>query len=966
MNVASRLAAKLVPKTKDPRPAGATGGGPLAGIEQPRAIIDRRALSAALARLVGEAESLERIRPDVLQVLKAARDRGRAEIRRRFEAGARGPVIARAQCHLVDQLVRLLYDHASRHLYPTANLSTGERLSLVALGGYGRVEMAPFSDVDLLFLLPYKETPRTEQIVETVLYLLWDLGFKVGQAVRTVEDCIRLAASDHVICTSLLEARWVWGDQELYRELKARYRREIQGGGRRRAAAFIEAKLNERDERHRKHGASRYSLEPNIKEGKGGLRDLQSLFWLAKFLYNVDTFARLVEKGVFTRAEVRRFEKAHSHLWTLRCDLHYQAGRAEERLTFDLQMAIAPQMGYTAHAGTDAVERFMKHYFLVAKDVGTLTRIFCSMLESDFKRQSRFRLGALKLPRRVAGFALDGSRLGVKEAQHFRDKPIEMLRIFRVAQDKGLDIQPETLRWITQSLRWIDKSLRADPKANALFLDILTAESGPETALRRMNEAGVFGRFLPDFGRVVAQMQYNMYHHFTVDEHTLFAIGILHAIEQGHLAEEAPIASEVVHQVISRRVLYVAVLLHDIAKGRPGDHSEVGAKVARQVCPRLGLSEAETATVAWLVLHHLAMSDTAFKRDLDDPKTIQDFAERVQSPERLRLLLVLTVADIRAVGPGVWTSWKAVLLRELYSRTDEVLSGRRATGRRDERVKRVKEELREALEDWSKRAFDQHLRRGHPAYWLSADLDTLARQARLVQAAEKDKRDLTVETRVDSYRQATEVTVYTADHAGLFSRLAGAMAVAGATIDAARIATLKNGMALDSFFVEDQTGGPFDSPAKRARLVTAIEQTLSGRLKPLQALSEQRSSLASRYRVFRVPPVVLIDNKASGDHTLLEINARDRPGLLYHITLALTKLNLMIKAAHIATYGERAVDVFYVQDPLGDKIENKRRLKTIETRLLAALEAGEEQSAPAKPGAKVKKASAKPPSAAAE
>jgi [protein-PII] uridylyltransferase len=755
-------------------------------VSEPRRIINRRQLQARIEAIIADDLSSDRTRAAVLDVLKEGLAKGRAEVARRFEAGATGPEAATALCHLADQLIRVLYDHVTLHRYPTANLSTGEVLSLVAIGGYGRGELAPYSDIDLLFLMPYKLMARSEQVVEEILYFLWDLGLKVGHAVRSVDDCIRLAKSDHVICTSLLEARWLWGDQGLYFDLRQRFGRDIQRG-RRAAIKFIEAKLLERERRHKRLGGSRYSLEPHIKDGKGGLRDLQSLFWIAKFLYNVDDIRRLIERGVFTSAEVKRFAKAENFLWTLRFHLHYLAGRAEERLTFDVQMAIAPRLGYTAHAGTRDVERFMKHYFLVAKDVGALTRVFCAWLEARHSRRPKFRLSALRRRRRISGFLVEGDRLTVKQDDHFKESPKEMLRIFHVAQEHGLDIHPQALRWINQHRKHIDTQVRIDPAANKVFLDLLTSEKDPETALRRLTEAGVMGRFVPDFGRVVALMQYNMYHHFTVDEHTIFAIGILYAIEQGHLIDEVPIASEVVHKVVSRRVLYVALLLHDIAKGRAGDHSEIGAKIAHKLCPRLGLNEAETETVAWLVLYHLAMSNTAFKRDINDPKTIQDFAALVKSPERLRLLLVLTVADIRAVGPNVWNAWKASLLRELYWRTEELLSGGLAAEEVAARAKRNKESLVARLEGWSKKDIQAHLRRGSTRYWVSCDLESLVRQAELVRRAEKTQKRLSIDLRIDRYRQATEVTVYTADTPGLFSRIAGAIAVAGASIDAARI-----------------------------------------------------------------------------------------------------------------------------------------------------------------------------------
>ncbi|MEQ8357387.1 MAG: [protein-PII] uridylyltransferase [Kiloniellaceae bacterium] len=907
-------------------------------IENPRAIINRRHLMVRLGDIVDGDSAGPEQREQVLTLLKRALSEGRAEVRRRFEEeAASGTATVRAESYLIDQLIRTVYDHVGQRLYPIANPSTGELLSLVAVGGYGRGELAPQSDVDLLFLLPYKLTPRSEQVIEEILYLLWDLGFKVGHATRSVSECIRLAKTDITICTSLLEARWLWGDQALYRELRQRFQRDVQFGG---GAKFIEAKLAERKQRHDRFGGSRYTLEPNIKEGKGGLRDLQTLFWIAKFLYNVDDISTLVQRKIFTASEVKIFDKAQNFLWSLRCHMHYISGRADERLTFDMQKDIAPRMGFTPHGGLMDVERFMKRYFLHAKEVGDLTRIFCAVIEAEHNRRSRFRLPTLRRRRKIEGFGLEGDRLTVPSSEVFTENPVEMLRIFQVAQKHELDIHPEALRTATRNLKLVNKALREDPKASALFLEILTSEKDPETTLRRLNEAGVLGRFLPDFGRVVAQMQYNMYHSYTVDEHTIFAIGILHAIEQGRLAEEAPIATEVVHKVLSRRVLYMSVLLHDIAKGRPGDHSELGAKVAQKVCPLLGLDAAETETVAWLVLHHLAMSDTAFKRDIDDMKTIRDFADLVQSPERLRLLLVLTVADIRAVGPGVWTAWKAALLRDLYWRTESLLTGGLAAKGRDAQVKAAKEALKQKLKEagWSPREINAHLRRGYPSYWSGLDAASHLRHARLVREAENAASPLTIDTRIDRYREATEVTIYTADHPGLFSRIAGAMAVAGASITAARIFTLSNGMALDSFYVEDAQGGPFDRSGKLAHLSSAIEQSLAGRLRPLQELKAQQSPIPSRFKVFKVSPRVLIDNKASRAHTVIEVNGRDRAGLLYQVTQTLTQLNLIIKSARIATFGERAVDVFYVQNALGGKIESKPKLRSIEKKLLAVFE----------------------------
>ncbi|MCG8544280.1 MAG: [protein-PII] uridylyltransferase, partial [Alphaproteobacteria bacterium] len=610
-----------------------------------REIIDRAALhEAALAVL--ERDIAEGDRPQaMLTFYRKALHAGIMEIRRRFELDQNGSLAVQGHCFLMDQLIRVMYDVAAHRIYPAANPTAGEQLSIVAYGGYGRGELAPKSDIDLLFLMPYKQTPRGEQIIEHILYTLWDLGLKVGHATRSLDDCIRQAKADMTIRTGLLESRFVWGEQALFRELRQRFRAEVTAGT---GPDFVEAKLRERDERHQRMGDTRYVLEPNIKDGKGGLRDLHTLFWLAKYLYGVNDISLLIEEGLFTDEEVKRFFKAQDFLWTVRCHLHYFTDRAEERLTFDLQPELAKLMGYRDHAGTSGVERFMKHYFLVAKDVGDLTRIFCAALEARHQRRSLLRLPLGLFNREVEGFRVEGGRLTVRDEKHFAEHPVDMLRLFEVAHRRKLDIHPEALRLITRNLRRIDKTVREDTEANRIFMEILCAEENPEVALRRMNEAGVFGRFMTDFGRVVAQMQYDMYHVYTTDEHTIRAIGILNRIERGELADDHPLSTEVIHKVLSREVLYVALLLHDIAKGRGGDHSVIGAQIADKVCPRLGLTPEQTETVAWLVRYHLAMSDTTFKRDLDDRQTIRDFAARVQSPERLRLLLVLTVADIRA------------------------------------------------------------------------------------------------------------------------------------------------------------------------------------------------------------------------------------------------------------------------------------------------------------------------------
>ncbi|HXW26351.1 MAG TPA: [protein-PII] uridylyltransferase, partial [Xanthobacteraceae bacterium] len=639
-------------------------------------LFDAAAVAPDLAALGEAYRGRERdLRTAVAQRLKAALGAGRAVAERLLREDRHGRRCAERLCFMQDEVIRVLYEFAERHLYPSLNPSEAERMAIVATGGYGRGLLAPGSDIDLLFLLPYKQTAWGESIAETILYCLWDMGLKVGHATRSIDECIRQAKADMTIRTALLEARFLLGERKLYDDMTARFYKDVAQGS---AREFVTAKLAEREERHRRAGQSRYLVEPNVKDGKGGLRDLHTLFWIAKYVYRVREPEELIEHGVFDREEFQRFRRCEDFLWSVRCNMHFLAGRAEERLSFDIQREIAVRLGYRGHPGLQDVERFMKHYFLIAKEVGDLTAILCAELED---RQAK----ALPVLRRVMAafrprgrrtlsetedFVVDNNRINVAAADVFRRDPVNLIRIFHLADRHGLLFHPDAMRIAARSLSLIDDGLRQNPEANRLFLEILTSRNDPERVLRRMNEAGVLGRFVRTFGRIVAMMQFNMYHHYTVDEHLLRCIGMLAEIERGG-SDEFKLASEMIRtiQPQHRAVLYVALFLHDIAKGRVEDHSVAGAKIARRFCPRLGFSPAETETTAWLVENHLVMSTIAQSRDLSDRKTIENFAAVVQSLERLKLLIILTTADIRAVGPGVWNGWKAQLLRSLYYET---------------------------------------------------------------------------------------------------------------------------------------------------------------------------------------------------------------------------------------------------------------------------------------------------------
>ena len=840
---------------------------------------------------------------------------------------------------LTDGVIGALYEYVTS----PGVLGRPDRLSLAATGGYGRGLLAPFSDIDLLFLTPRRPNKHTLQVVEFILYFLWDLGLKVGHATRSVDECLSEGAKDATIRTSLLDARQLTGEAALFQDFHKRFRAACLKAG---ARDYIAAKQAERDVRHRRYGASPFVVEPNIKEGRGGLRDLQTLYWLARYVFDAQTMAEIAALdapggAIITEIEARHARRSWDFLWTVRFHLHYVAGRAEDRLTFDLQPVVGARMGYTRHGRQDGVERFMRHYFLTVREVARLTRV----LEPAIARAA---LGPPAITRqtdralREAGFVLADGKLLSAPGRDFTAEPSQMLRILIVARDRGLELHPLAIRALIRNERRAI-GLREDPTAAGLFMDLLCGRNAGQADGARwmsiLNETGFLGRYLPDWARIVGKMQFDTYHVFTVDEHTIEAVKVLNTMERGEIGEIAPVASALIHELQSRRALYVAMLLHDIAKGRGGDHSELGADVALAVGPALGLSAEETETVSWLVLHHLLLSQTAFKRDIDDPKTILDLAEVIQSPERLRLLMVLTVADMRAVSSKVWNNWKATLLRELYARVAEVLAGGLSTTERDVRVQRAKQAAAAMLSGWPQADLEMFSGLGYPGYWLSFDPETHARHARLIRDAEQRKTPLTVDTQPLPARAVTEVTVYAADHAGLFSRIAGALALAGASIVDARIHTMTNGMALDTFWIQDAAGGTLAAPHRLAKVSALIEQALSGRLRLEGEIRKMsKGLLGQRVRAIHVAPRVVVDNRASHTHTVLEVNGRDRPGLLHDVTAAISEEGLQIASAHVTTYGVRAVDVFYVKDVFGMKVENERKLAQLRLSLLAALE----------------------------
>jgi|GEM_PF-426 len=871
------------------------------------------ALRAELDALADQAKDLDARRVAAIELLKAAYtdDRAKVEAELAINPYAADQAV-RAYTRATDRVVNAAWHFVTTALHPNPNPTSGEMLVVLAVGGYGRAEMAPHSDVDLLFLTPYKQTAWGESAIESMLYLLWDLKLKVGQAVRTVDECIRLGESDLTIRTALLEHRYLTGNATLAAELKERLWSEL---FLRTGPQFVEAKLEEREARHRRHGGSRYLVEPNVKEGKGGLRDLQTLFWIAKYLNRAETPTDLVNMAVFTEQEMARFQAAEEFLWATRCQLHLAAGRPSEQLTFDYQVEVAKRLGFQGTDGLRPVEQFMQRYFQHARTVGELTRIFLVALEAEHVKTwpdiRRNLMKAIGFGASAAdGYEIRNGRIDIIDKGAFEADPVNFLRFYKVVLESGHLMHPDSMRAISGGLHLIDDALRTNPEANQIFLDLLLETGDPVRALRRMNEMGVLGAFMPEFGRTVAMMQFNMYHHYTVDEHTIQCILNLHRIEQEELIEELPIASSILKLGINRRVLYVALLLHDLGKGLPQDHSEIGAEFAATVCPRLGLPPDETETVVWLVRHHLVMSDYAQKRDVADVRTVRDFARIVQSPARLKLLCVLTVCDIRGVGPDVWNNWKAMLLRDLYRQTLAELTGTTSQTSRPERIAEAQEVFFAEMPSMEDAAREVEAARHYASFWLGLDTQTQVKLAKMLPQVTEAKP--VVDLDQDDTRDATRACFAMADHPGLFSRLAGALALSGANVVEARSYTTNDGMAADVFWIQDDEGKPYDR-ARLPRLRRMIQRTLAGEVIARDEFAE-RDKLKRREKDFIVPTEVTFNNEGSEIYTIITVDTRDRPGLLYDLARTLTSAHMQISSTIIATYGEQAVDSFYVKD----------------------------------------------------
>lgn len=801
-----------------------------------------------------------------------------------------------------------------------------------AVGGYGRGQLFPFSDIDVLIITSEAKPPDAS--IEQLLYGLWDLPLKVGHAVRTIKETIALSHSDHTICASMMDLRFIAGDKALYQMLLRHMNKEVRA---KQTLWFVEEKLRERDTRHKRALDSRFVLEPNVKEGKGALRDLHTIWWLARYCYNVKHIADLSRGTLFTVRDAQDYSHALMHLATVRASLHLLAARAEDRLTFDAQLKLSEIYAYRK-SGEEAAARFMKHYFHHATRVGELTRSFCTLLEEENKRTPHTRISSwFTAARKLGVFEIVSGRLLASSVAIFRHDPLQMVEIFALAQQHGFDIHPTSLAYMAQSLVLIDRKIRGLPRASALLKQILLSPNNPEATLRRMSEAGVLQRILPEFSAITGQMQYDRYHTYTVDEHTLKAIGFLTALEQGQMRESIPLASDIIGHIASRTALYMAMLTHDIGKG-VGKQAERGEELAAEIARRMHCTKAEIETIAWLVRNHLLMSEVAFKRDLDDPKTVQDFVGAVQSIERLRLLLLITVADIHAVGPKIWNGWKGALLRDLYHRAHAIMGGGEIHyARYEQHPSQSMSIIREnSAIDWPDNEREYFITQSAPtAFWQrsAADQQMLIALYRDYQQSLRPQ----IFAHSNTFHAICEVTLCTVMTPSLLRTVAGASALMGASIVSAKWLVSRDDVAWLSVGLQDITGQAFSVKKVMTELLPLLHKVSEDELNLHTAMLHQQPSTRIKRALFDAPARVMIDNAGSATHSIIEVNGQDRIGLLHDIAAALEQEKLVVATAHVATYAQRVVDVFYVKDRYGHKLYHPSKCDEVKRRVMHAL-----------------------------
>lgn len=841
--------------------------------------------------------------------------------RRQFDSGVPVEQLVRERAQKVDELVRRAFmQHLSRFQ---------PELALAAVGGYGRGELHPHSDVDLLILLPAETQAYFRPAIERFIAFLWDLGLPASHSVRSVEDCVMQAQTDVTVATNLMEARHLSGATDLFTDLQHALTTDKLWS----AKEFFLAKREEQRLRHAKHHDTAYRLEPNIKEGPGGLRDIQMIAWVAKRHFNAGSLHSLVEHDFLTQDEYQAVQRGQAFLWRVRFALHLLYGRREDRLLFDAQPRLAKQFGYRDNSESLAVEQFMQVYYRTIKELSLLNEMLLQLLEEALLDEYR------SVPTSLTDeFEERGGFLCQRDTDLFARRPVALLELFQVLEQhprlKG--VSAATLRGLRGNLQRMDDPFRSNPANRMLFMQILREPHGVTHELHRMNRYGVLGQYLPAFGAIVGRMQYDLFHTYTVDEHILFVIGNLRRFVLSRYDNEFPLCSQIMQALPKPELAYLGALFHDIAKGRGGDHSELGAQEAERFCLEHGLSRYDAHLVAWLVQNHLMLSLTAQKKDINDPEVVRGFAHQVGDQLHLDYLYVLTVADVRGTNPELWNSWKASLFGELYRNASQALRfGLENPIDKDELIREVQDQALTLLQDQGVQA--QAVRAAWDAftdeYFLRHSSDEIAWHTTGLHGRMDADRPLVFLGR-QTLRGGTAVCVYSHEDETIFGRVTAVLAELGLTILDARLVPMRSGGRLDTYVVLEDHGEPIADPERH----TEIEQALRREIQRRNAAPMAVVRRAPRQvRMFTTPTQIQFAEDPANRRTVLEISAGDRPGLLSLIGQALRQCEIRLQNAKITTVGERAEDVFFITDahnqPLDETAAQERLHAALLTRL---------------------------------
>ncbi|MCR4346604.1 MAG: [protein-PII] uridylyltransferase [Sulfuricaulis sp.] len=858
-----------------------------------------------------------------LPLFRAALQAGRANLKKRFFENSGATLLVTAHAKFVDQLIMRAW---KQHL---TLLPTGFRVALVAVGGYGRGELHPVSDIDLMVLLDKEKPVKAKPFVEALIRFFWDMGLEVGHSVRTLKDCVREAKDDITVATNLMEARLLEGDEELFRKMRAVTHASKIWPSRK----FFAAKHNEQILRHHHFHDTAYNLEPNIKDSPGGLRDIHMISWVTQRHFDTASLHDLVGRGFLNEEEYRTLIRGRNFLWHVRAGLHYLAGRREDRLLFDHQRELAKHFGYADRPGFLAVEQFMKRYYRTVKELTLLNEILLQHFEEVILARGRIKIRPIN--RRFQ------SHLGFLEVTHprvFERAPFALIEMFLLMQQhpelKG--VRADTIRMVRANLHRIDNKFRKDLACRSLFMEIMRQPQGITHELRRMNAYGVLGAYLPAFGRIVGQMQHDLFHVYTVDAHSLMVVRNLRRFNLPEFHEEFPLASELIQKLVKPERLYLGGLYHDIAKGRGGDHSQLGEKEAEAFCRLHNLSDYDTLFVCWLVRHHLQMSATAQREDISDPDVVMRFAQMMGDQEHLDNMYLLTVADMRGTSPTVWNAWKGRLLSQLYSATTRLLL--RGIARPIDVEEHIADLRKSTLEKLrpagiSETAITRFWQDLDEEYFLPYDVDSLAWHAQII--AKSSARDLpVVATRYTPDLGGSEFLIYTPDGDDLFAVITAGFDRLNLSIMDARIHTLRNGFALDTFVVLDHNEQPVSDTRALSQLQKAMHDQL---LHPQPGREMQSAGLQRQLKHFPIETRVLFSPSPKGQLTIMEVTAQDRQGLLYQVALALKQCRVNLMAAKVATYGERAEDIFFINSHERQPLTDSAQLKCLEDEIVRRL-----------------------------